>query len=335
MTMIRAAIAGLGWWGKHMIRRMKDSQELQIVTAIEPNPALESFAAEHGVRFTTRFADALGDPGIDAVILCTPHSMHTDQVLAVAGAGKHVFCEKPLALTRADAERSVAACRNAGVMLGIGHERRYEPAIAEVRRLVEQGALGAIMHVEAHFSHDKLANVPAGDWRASPKDAPAAGMTAMGIHLTDLYAYLFGPITEVYAATTSRVAYKATGDVVSAHLRFASGATGYFNAILVTPHYINLVVFGSDAWVEVINHTHPDTPGPVTLTVQHRDGRRESRDYEWTDTVRANLEAFAGAAKGQGSYIFTDAQKIGNVAVLEAVTRSVATNTPVAVAAVV
>jgi predicted dehydrogenase len=332
--MIRAAIAGLGWWGKHMVRRMKDSDALRIVTAIEANPAHEGFAAEHGLRFTTRFSDALDDPEIDAVILCTPHSMHTDQVLAVAGAGKHVFCEKPLALKRSDAERSVQACRDAGVMLGIGHERRYEAAIQEVRRLVADGVLGTIMHVEAHFSHDKLANVPEGDWRASPKDAPAAGMTAMGIHLTDLFAYLFGPISEVYAATTSRVAYKATGDVISAHLRFASGATGYFNAILVTPHYLNLVVFGSEAWVEVINHTHPDTPGPTTLAVQHRDGRRESRDYQWSDTVRANLESFARAAEGRGDYIFTDGQKIGNIAVLEAVTQSVASNAPVTVAPV-
>ncbi|HYP17596.1 MAG TPA: Gfo/Idh/MocA family oxidoreductase [Opitutus sp.] len=333
--MIRAAIAGLGWWGKHMVRRMKDSDALRIVTAVEANPAHESFATEHGLTFTTDFAAVLKDPEIDAVILCTPHSMHTEQVLAVAAAKKHVFCEKPLALTRTDAERSVQACREAGVMLGIGHERRYELAIEEVRRLVNEGPLGTIMHVEAHFNHDKLANVPEGDWRASPKDAPAAGMTAMGIHLTDLFAYLFGPISEVFAATTSRVAYKQTGDVISAHVRFASGATGYFNAILVTALYIKFTVFGSDAWVEVRNLSHPDTPGPTTLTFQHRDGRLESRDYEWADTVKANLEAFARAAQGKGSYIFTDEQKIGNVAVLEAVYRSAASNAPVAVSPVV
>ena len=332
--MIRAAVAGLGWWGKHMVRRMKDSEALRIVTAIETNPAHESFAAEHGLNFTTQFSDALKDPEIDAVILCTPHSMHTEQVLAVSAARKHVFCEKPLALKRSDAERSVAACREAGVMLGIGHERRYEPAIEEVRRLINEGALGTIMHAEAHFNHDKLANVPEGDWRASPKDAPAAGMTAMGIHLTDLFAYLFGPISEVYAATTSRVAYKQTGDVISAHVRFASGATGYFNAILVTALYIKFTVFGSDGWVEVRNSSHPDTPGPTTLTFQHRDGGTETRDYEWADTVKANLEAFARAAEGKGSYIFTDEQKIGNVAVLEAVYRSAATNAPLQVAPV-
>src|ERR687885_87412 len=271
-SMIQAAIAGLGWWGKHVIR-------------------------------------------------ATPHSMHTSQVLAAAAAGKHVFCEKPLALTRADAERSVEACRAAGVLLGLGHERRYEPGMSEIRRLVRDGTLGTIMHVEANFSHDKLANVPAGDWRAPPQDAPAPGMTAMGIHLTDAFVELFGPVSEVYAAVTSRVAYRDNGDVVSVLLRFASGATGYLNAILVTPLYIGFTVFGSEGWAELRNHTHPDTPGPATLTVQFRDGRRETRDYEWTDTVRANLEAFARAAERKGSYGFTDAQKIGNIAVLEAVCR--------------
>jgi predicted dehydrogenase len=326
-------VAGLGWWGQHIIRRMAGSDAIRIVTAVETNPARAAFAAEHGVAFASDLSEVLADPKIDAVILCTPHALHTQQVLAVAAAGKHVFCEKPLALNRADAERSVEACRKAGVMLGIGHERRYEAAIGELRRLVREGALGTIMHAEANFSHDKLANVPEGDWRASPKDAPAAGMTAMGVHLTDLYLDLFGPVSEVFAATTSRVAYKQTGDVISVLMRFQSGATGYINAILVTPLYIGLTVFGSEAWAEIRNHTHPDTPGPTTLTVQYRDGRRETRDYEWGDTVREGLETFALAVESGATYPFTDAQKIGNVAVLEAICRSAASNAPVAIAA--
>lgn len=333
--MIRAAVAGLGWWGKHIVRRMRDSDALRVITAVEANESHAGFAAEHGISFTTDFSAVLRDPAIDAVILCTPHTLHTQQVLAVAAAGKHVFCEKPLALTRADAERSVDACRRAGVMLGIGHERRYEPAMAEVRRLVREGALGTIMHVEANFSHDKLANVPAGDWRTSPKDAPAAGMTAMGIHLTDLFVDLFGPMSEVYAATTSRVAYPDNGDVISVHARFASGATGYLNAILVTPLYLRFTVFGSEAWVDVRNESHPDTPGgAIHLVLQHRDGRQETREYQWTDAVRENLEAFARAAEGKGEYPFTDAQKIANIAALEAIARSAATNAPVAIAPV-
>jgi predicted dehydrogenase len=329
--MIRAAIAGLGWWGKHMIRRMEGSDQLRIVAAIDTSDAEAAFAAEHGLPLTLRWEDVLDAPAIDAVLLCTPHSLHTSQVALVAKAGKHVFCEKPLALTRADAERSVAACRAAGVKLGIGHERRYEPAMLEIKRLVQSGALGTIMHVEANFSHDKLAAVPKTDWRASPVDAPAAGMTAMGIHLTDGFIDVFGPIMEVYAATASRASERANGDVVSAHVRFASGATGYINAILITPLYIGITVFGTEAWVEARNHTHPDTPGPTTLTIQHKDGRREVRDYEWTDTVRANLEAFAASIETGAPYMFTEEQMIGNIAVLEAICQSASLNVPVAI----
>jgi predicted dehydrogenase len=312
-----------------VVRSLAGSEHLRILKAAETNAARAAFAAEHGLQFAGDLADALADPAIDAVILCTPHAVHTEQVLACAAAKKHVFCEKPLALTRADAVRSVAACSAAGVMLGIGHERRYEPAIVEVRRLVREGALGTLMHAEANFNHDKLANVPAGDWRASPKDAPAAGMTAMGIHLSDLFVELLGPASEGFAVTTSRVAYPDNGDVVSALIRFECGATGYLNAILVTPHYLCLTVFGSEAWVEVRNETHPDTPGPSVLTLQHRDGRRETRAYQWVNTVRLNLEAFARAIDRGAPYPFTDAEKIGNIAMLEAICRSAASNAPV------
>jgi predicted dehydrogenase len=330
--MVRAAVAGLGWWGKHIVRRMAGSEVVEITTAVETNPGHAPFALEHGLRFRHDLADALADPEIDAVILATPHSLHTAQVAAAAAAGKHVFCEKPLALTRADAEASVAACRKAGVVLGIGHERRYEPGMLEIERLVREGALGTIMHVEADFSHAKLANVPPGDWRTAPKDAPAAGMTAMGIHLTDAFVHLFGPVAEVFAMTAARVAYPDNGDVISAQVRFASGATGHFKAILVTSLYINFTVFGSEGWAELRNHTHPDTPGPATLTVHMRDGKREQRDYEWVDTVRANIEAFGRAARGEAAYGFTDAEKIGNISTLEAICRSVATGAPVKIA---
>ena len=114
--MITAAIAGLGWWGKHIVRHLAGS-ELRIETAVDVNPAPHAaFAKEDGLTLVTSLDEVLADRRIDAVILATPHSFHTEQVLAVARAKKHVFCEKPLALTRADAVRSVEACRAAGAL---------------------------------------------------------------------------------------------------------------------------------------------------------------------------------------------------------------------------
>lgn len=330
--MLHAAVVGLGWWGRHMVRRLAPSDKVEILRAVDTKPSTAAdFAAEHGLPLTDSLDEVLADPAIDAVLLCTPHSHHTRQVAAVAAAGKQVFCEKPLALTRREAEQSVATCRAAGVMLGVGHERRFEPAMLEVQRLVESGELGTIMHVESNFSHDKLANVPAGDWRTSSKEAPAAAMTAMGIHLTDAYLGLFGAVAEVYAMTARRVLPHENGDVLSVALRFTSGATGFVSAILKTPHYLRLAVFGADAWVEVRNHTHPDTPGPATLTLQRSGAEPIRREYQWRDTVRANVESFADAIAARASYPFTDAEKIANIAILEAVTRSATQGAAVAV----
>lgn len=332
--MIRAAVVGLGWWGKIMVSRLAGSADLRIVHAVDANPALGAFAKEHGLAFSTDLGAVLAAMDIDAVILCTPHAMHTAQVLACAEV-EHVFCEKPLALTRADAERSVAACRKAGVMLGIGHERRFQPALAEVRRLVQSGALGTIMHVEANFSHDKLANVPAGDWRLSPKDAPAAGMTAMGIHSSDGFIDMLGPISEVYASTTSRVAFKQTGDVVSVHVRFACGATGVpqrhpGHAALHRADGVRLEGVGGGAQPHPPRYAGPRNADDPAC----RWSRRETRDLEWIDTVRENVELFAKACAGRAVYPFTDVQKIANIAALEAICRSAATNLPVPVAPV-
>lgn len=332
--MLNAAVIGLGWWGKHIVRRTKGSRHIKLVLAVDQNTALEAFAREHDVAYAASFEAALANKDVEAVLLATPHSMHTAQIAAAAKAGKHVFCEKPLALTRKDAEASVAVTKAAGVFLGIGHERRYEPAMTELRKLVKSGQLGTIMHAEACFNHDKLANVPAGDWRTSPKDAPAAGMTAMGIHLTDAFIDLFGPVSEAYAMTAARVAYKDNGDVVSALLRHASGTTSYINAILVTHHRITYLVYGSDGWADVTYDTHPDTPGASRLRAEWRDGRKWSQEYQWEDTVRLNLEAFAQAAQGKGDYMFTDEQKIANIATLEAITRSVVEGKPIKVDAI-
>jgi predicted dehydrogenase len=327
---IRAAIVGLGGWGRYIVRSLAGSDKIKLLRAADVNAAaVIDFARDHGLDLCDGLGPLLADPAIDAVILATPHSLHEAQILAVADAGKHVFCEKPLALSKASAERSIEACQAAGVVLGIGHERRFEPALVEIKRMVESGALGTIMHVESNFSHDRLANVVTGDWRASQVEAPAAAMTGMGVHLTDAYIHLFGEVTEVYAQTSHRVTASQSGDVVAVQLRFAAGMTGYLNAIMATPLYLRFQVFGSEAWVEARNATHPDTPGVTTLTVCRKGGRPQSQELTWTDSVRANFEAFAEAVAGRADYPFTFQEMVHNSALLEAISRSAETGSPV------
>ena len=326
--MIKAALVGMGWWGKYIIKSLHESDKLKIEHVVDIQPdAVRDYVEQYGVTLGADYDAALSDPNIDAVILATPNSLHESQVLAGAAAGKHVFCEKPLGLNRESAVRSVETCAKAGVKLGVGHERRFEPALMEIKRMIDGGELGTVLHVESNFSHDKLADVPDGDWRTSSVDSPVAGMTAMGIHLSDAYLNMLGPITEVFAQTVHLVGAAPTGDLVSVQVGFESGASGYFSSVLATPLFLRYQVFGADAWAEARNETHPDTEGVTHLTVYRTGVDPVTTTYEWVDTVRENLHAFADSITGEGDYPFTAAQNIANISVLEAVCASAKSGT--------
>ena len=317
------AIAGFGWWGKHIATRLADHPTIKVHGVIDPVPAQRAAIEAAGLTAFETFDGVLADPTVDAVVLTTPNPVHEAQVIACAEAGKHVYCEKPLGLTAASARRSVAAVKAAGVQLGIGHERRFEPAMVALKKAIAAGDLGTIMHAESAFSHDKLIGVPKDDWRTKPEVSPAAGMTAMGIHLTDLLIWFFGPVETIQAMTASRSLGWETGDVVTVQLGFEAGNTATLSAVLHTPHFIRMHVFGTQKWIEVRNETHPDTPGGQVDMVEAVTGSpHKTTTFEWTDAVVANLESFRDAAQGQAPYVFTNDEMVHNIEVLEGIARS-------------
>lgn len=320
---LRIAIAGFGWWGRHIAKRLSGHKGLIVVVVIEPALSVHEDIRAKGLEPLCDLDAALARNDVDAVILTTPNPVHEEQVIACAAAVKHVFCEKPLGLTAASARRSVAAVEKAGVQLGIGHERRFEPAMLALKTAIDDSELGTIMHAEAAFSHDKLIGVSKDDWRTSKAVSPAAGMTAMGIHLTDLLISFFGRVKTVQAMTASRSLGWETGDVVTAQLGFEEGMTATLSAVLHTPHFIRMHVFGTKQWIEVINESHPDTPGgKVNYLVAETGQDMIHKELAWEDAVVDNLEAFAAAISGKAPYPFTSEQMVHNIEVLEAITRS-------------
>jgi len=321
---IRVAVIGLGWWGRHIVTALKYSPKLQVVRLAARRPERhQDFADENGIRLLASFEDVVADPDVDAIIICTPHSQHEEQVLAVIAAGKHVFCEKPLALNKASVQKMVDGAKEAKIILGVGHERRFEASMEEIARHVKSGDLGVQMHVEANFSHSILVNVDDDSWRGSLEEAPAAGMTGMGVHLTDLFISMFGPVKKLCAQTAQRVLNLPTGDLVTVQFCFESGATAFIAAISATPYYGRFTVFGNKMWIEARDTAHPQEGGETQLVICGSDGNQAVETFEPRNPVKENLHEWADAIDGRVKYRFTDKELVENVAVLEAIAKSV------------
>lgn len=324
--MLDAAIIGLGRWGRNLVNAVQGkSERLRFVrgVAMELDSARE-FGAGHGLAVTDRYEDALIDPAVKAVVLATPHLLHTDQIVAAARAGKQVFCEKPLALTLAEARRSVDACAAAGVVLGLGQQRRFWPSTTAIRELMQQGALGEILHVEGHFSNENSNNVVPGSWRDQPEESPGGGMTGAGLHVLDSFISLVGPVAKVHARMVLRKPQPAPLDSVTALYEFSSGVSGMLATVRATPFYWRLHVFGSKGSAEAL--------GENELVLRLSGQAVERRELAPVDSLRLVLEAFADAVEGKRAYPITPAQMLDSIAAFETTIASIECDTMLTVA---
>lgn len=322
--MLNAAIVGLGWWGKQIVTCLAESEKIDIVRAVDVNlDAARDFAASHGLDLGSSYEDVLIDPSIDAVILVTPHLLHEEQVLAAAAAGKQIFCEKPFALNADAAKRMLAACGEKNIVVGIGHERRFEPALEAMKTHLDAGDFGTLIHIECNWSHNNFTKAAASGWRRDSKQAPAGTLTALGVHITDYFQSLAGPVTRLRAQSTHRSDLFPADDVVAVQFAFESGATGFMCNIATTPFYSRVNVFGDKGWGEARENSNVDIAEPATLTTRWLDEELTTQTFASSNVVKANLEQWADAAEGRGDYRFTPDQKLHNVEILEAIVRSV------------
>jgi predicted dehydrogenase len=326
---LNVAVVGLGWWGKTIIGELKNSQTLRVAKAVDVAPAAGDWARSEGVEFTNDYSAALADPGIGAVVLCTPHTQHRDQVVAAAQAKKHVFCEKPLALTRRQAVDEVEACKANGVVLAVGHEHRFKPVTTDVLRMVRSGELGTIQMTEATLTFE-LKPFAADSWRIQKTEAPGGpSMTALGIHGLDLCIAVNGPAASVTANMSSIISDRS--ETLGILIRFKNGANAVISSLFGPPFSIRFAVLGSKSWVEVRDKTHPQAPTGWLLTRGRHGSPQETVEYPAMPVVRANLEAFAEAAAGRAPYPVTHDEMIANIAAFEAISKAADTGKTVIV----
>ena len=323
--MVRAGIVGLGWWGKNIVNAVQGKTErLHFICGVSKEPdSVREFAAKHEFELSTELDDVLGDPRLQAVVLATPHSLHVDQIVAVAKAGKAVFCEKPLALRKADAVRAVEACHKAGVLLGIGTNKRFWPAMPALKKVVDSGVLGEILHIESHYSNEN-SGANFAPWRDLASESPGGGMTGAGIHALDSLVHLMGPLKRAHGQLIVRKPRPDPADTVSVLLEFQNRVSGFLGTVRASPFYWRVHVFGRNGSAEAI--------GENEFVVRLPGGKVERSTFEKVDTLRSEFEAFADAVEGRAPYPITTEQMINVVAAFEAIIEALERNATVGVA---
>jgi predicted dehydrogenase len=324
--MLRAAIVGLGWWGKVLVDSVQwSSDRIRFTHGCTRHPGeARSYAAQRGLALVESLDAVLATPEVDAVVLATPHSVHVEQALACARARKPVFCEKPLALSLADARRVVAACEESGVVLGLGTDRRMLPAMKRLHEMVERGELGMLLHLEAQYANDTMSRGLSGGWRTSSAEAPGAGMTGPALHALDALIHLGGPLGRVFGLLVRPLGEDIATDAVSLLLRFRGGATGLLGSVRGVPDYFRVSLFGERGWAEVRNFGE---------LVVHQHGRpRTSETHNPALAVGELLERFADAVAGRAMFPVTTRSMLETMAAFEACLASLEDVQPVQVA---
>jgi predicted dehydrogenase len=319
--MINCAIVGLGRWGRNLVEAAHGNARLNLCQAVEADiDRARGFCTQYQLDLTGDLDAVLADPAIDAVLLATPHSLHIDQVIAAAAARKQVFCEKPLALKRDHAMRMFDACRAAGVVLAVGHNRRFWPSMRALREIAGSGQLGTILHIEGHNSNENSENVTEG-WRLSPGESPGGGLTGAGLHVLDAFVSLLGPARQVYARFNSREAGPPPRDTAMLAIDFVNGVTGTLATVRATPFYWRVHLFGTKGSAEVLDET--------TLVLRKSGQAPQTMGFPAINVLTAELDAFADAVEHKQPFPVPGSEVLATLSAFEAALASMESGTPV------
>ncbi len=311
--MLRAAICGAGHWGTRLIEAVQGkSAKIGFTAVVTRDPtAQKPLAGRFGLALAANYTEVLADPAVDAIVLATPHSQHAAEIIAAAGARKHVFVEKPFTLTRADALSAVDACRAAGITLQVGFNRRYAPAYIEMTHRIAAGEIGAVRHIEGNFSGPPSYQTEPGNWRSNQVESPGGAMTARGVHVLDSMVNIAGPVATV-AAFSERLQHDIdVDDTTACLLRFEGGVTGALTTLHAASAFYRIHVFGSKGALEM--------RGETELIYSDLAGGERRMSFAALDKERAELEAFADAVAGGVKFVIAPDIIINTVAATEAV----------------
>jgi predicted dehydrogenase len=314
--MIRAASVGLGWWGKTLANSIQDSDKINVVMATTRTlNNIEDYCKEINAEIASSYDEIVNSDKVDAVILATPHSKHLEQIVQAVNNGKHVFVEKPITLTAADAKIAYDEAKKNDKVLAVGFNRRFHPNFIKIVEMIKNNELGKVLHIEGTINAPGLWMYAPESWRSSAAETPAGGMTGMGIHIIDQMIASNGNISSAYAQTAKVIKMGDLDEITSVLFKFENGSTGYLGTSIASSIFYNFRVIAENGTIEIIERDlsvmkYTPREGDITTTT------------ESANMCKNELEAFADAINGIAPYPVTADEGIHGAAVFEAVINS-------------
>jgi predicted dehydrogenase len=282
---LRIGLVGCGERGASYPKAIANTGNAKLAMVSDLDGDLAQELGERlGLPWATELDDLL-DGDIDAVLICTPHHVHAQQVIAAAGRGKHVIVEKPLATSMADAAEAVDATRSNQVFLSTMLQTRFLAQIQAARNVIQAGALGRLLGTSLVYQHDKLAGYWFGgytarsrsDWRARPETSGGGVLIQSAIHHLDWLSYLTGePIVEVSATQATLDSPADVEDAIAGWMRYENGALGSLSAatcVRGSEHLGHVELWGADGQISLV-------PPHRFYSLKIVDGKRPGQWHE-------------------------------------------------------
>jgi predicted dehydrogenase len=307
----------MGWWSDVLADAIQRSGKLKIVACYSRSAdKREAFARKYGCRAARAYEEILEDRAVEAIVNTTPNNVHLETTRAAAEAGKHVFLDKPIANTIADARAITEACRRARVVLALGYQRRRESHFRWIRQRIEEGTFGRLVNAEGNISRDRLGKFDLGSWRYTAAGMPGGVMLQIGIHYTDVLEYLIGPVRAVQGSLAQLVLPGENPDVASLILEHENGALSTLNASYASAsEYYAMNIYGKEASAYYDLHQG--------LRFLKRGSASSSPvACPKNDTIVEELEEFASAVRGECEPEMDGERATASLAVLLAGIRS-------------
>ena len=326
----KVASIGIGWWSDVLAdAAARTGGRVQVVSCFtrSENKRL-AFAEKYNCRAAANLEDVLADPQVEGVINTTPNHAHLETTRAAALAGKHVFLDKPIANVIGEAKAITQVCRDAGITLAVGYQRRRESHFRWIRERIDASDVGKLVQAEANISRDREGKFEMGHWRYTAEGMPGGVMLQIGLHYVDVLMMLLGPVKTVSGMASQLVLPGDNPDVGTLLMTHENGAVSSLSTSYASAsEYYLMNIYGKrmSFYYNLFDGLHCLKQGETAPTAVA---------VEKTDTLAEELIEWADAAQGVGAIEVGGDSATESLAVVKAGIKSVAEGRHVGVAEV-